>query len=49
MLFVPSRDGRSHCPEEHTEWPQIEAAARAMERAVRDLARRIIEGGDIGS
>lgn len=49
MLFVPSRDGRSHCPEEHTEWPQIEAAARLMERAVRDLARRIIEGGDIGS
>lgn len=37
MLFVPSRDGRSHCPEEHTDWPPIALAAHVLEAAVRRL------------
>jgi len=48
MVFVPSRGGRSHCPEEHTEWPHVEAGARVLERAVRDLAARMIESGESG-
>jgi len=38
MLFVPSRDGRSHCPEEHTDWPSIAQATDVLERTVRRLA-----------
>jgi hydantoinase/carbamoylase family amidase len=49
MLFVPSCGGRSHCPEEHTDWPYIETAARVMERAVRELAGRIAEGERVGN
>ena len=37
MLFVPSTGGRSHCPEEHTDWPHIESAANVLEAAVRQL------------
>jgi len=37
MLFVPSTGGRSHCPEEHTDWPHIESAANVLEVAVRQL------------
>jgi hydantoinase/carbamoylase family amidase len=38
MLFVPSRGGRSHCPDEHTDWPAIAAAARVLGRAAAALA-----------
>ncbi|RJG41039.1 M20 family metallo-hydrolase [Mesorhizobium sp. DCY119] len=38
MLFVPSRGGRSHCPEEHTDWPPIVLATDVLEAAVRRLA-----------
>lgn len=38
MLFVPSKDGRSHCPEEHTDWEPIEQAVNVLERAVRQIA-----------
>ncbi len=33
MLFVPSRDGRSHCPEEWTEPRQVADGAEALLRA----------------
>ena len=48
MVFVPSHGGRSHCPEEHTEWSHVEAGARVLERAVRDLSARIAECGGSG-
>ncbi|MDW6023376.1 M20 family metallo-hydrolase [Mesorhizobium sp. BAC0120] len=38
MLFVPSRDGRSHCPEEHTDWQPIALATDVLEATVRRLA-----------
>jgi hydantoinase/carbamoylase family amidase len=37
MLFVPSRGGCSHCPEEHTDWPPIALATGVLEAAVRQL------------
>lgn len=37
MLFVPSREGRSHCPEEHSDWAPIALAATVLEAAVRRL------------
>jgi hydantoinase/carbamoylase family amidase len=39
MLFVPSTGGRSHCPEEHTEWHHVEQGVNVLEAAVR----RIVE------
>ncbi|MGE0503619.1 MAG: Zn-dependent hydrolase [Rhizobiaceae bacterium] len=38
MLFVPSKDGRSHCPQEHTDWAYAEQAVQVMEAAVRRIA-----------
>lgn len=37
MLFVPSRGGVSHTPEEHTDWHHIEAATAVLEGCVRRL------------
>lgn len=37
MLFCPSRDGLSHCPEEWTEPADIARALLAYDRAVREL------------
>ena len=34
MLFVPSRDGRSHCPEEWTEYSQVAAGTEVLAQAV---------------
>lgn len=39
MIFVPSRDGRSHCPEEFTEPDQIEAGANVLLHTLWSLAR----------
>ena len=39
MLFLPCRDGASHCAEEHAELEDIAGAARALERAVRKVLR----------
>ena len=39
MLFVPSRGGRSHCPEEWTEPSQLAAGAAVMLEAVRRIDR----------
>jgi allantoate deiminase len=41
MLFVPSHDGISHAPDEHSEGPACELGARALANALRRLA-----GGD---
>ena len=39
MLFVPSRDGRSHCPEEWTEPRHVEAGAAALLASLLELDR----------
>jgi hydantoinase/carbamoylase family amidase len=38
MIFVPSVNGRSHCPEELTEWSDIEAGTNVLLKAVIALA-----------
>jgi len=40
MVFVPSRDGRSHCQEEFTEIHDIEYGANTLLLAALDLAGR---------
>ncbi|WP_413990863.1 Zn-dependent hydrolase [Labrys okinawensis] len=37
MIFVPSREGRSHCPEEWTEPAQCAAGARVLYEAARRI------------
>jgi acetylornithine deacetylase/succinyl-diaminopimelate desuccinylase-like protein len=37
MLFVPSRGGLSHCPEEFTSPEQCELGARVLARTVQAL------------
>jgi len=37
MIFVPSRDGRSHCPEEFTETGQVATGAHALAQTLLDL------------
>ena len=41
MIFVPSRDGRSHCEEEFTPMEDIEHGAATLFLAVLDLAERV--------
>ena len=38
MIFVPSRDGRSHCPEEWTEIKDIEQGSRVLAEVLYELA-----------
>lgn len=38
LLFVPSRGGRSHCPEEWTDYEQLQKGVEAVCRAVLALA-----------
>lgn len=40
MIFVPSVDGRSHCPAERTEWADIDNGANTLLGTVLSLARR---------
>ena len=40
MIFVPSRDGRSHTPEEHTDFEAIERGANVLLRTLVRLASR---------
>lgn len=40
MLFVPSKDGRSHCPVEFTKYSDFAKAAVIMEALARDLLVR---------
>ena len=37
MLFVPSRDGLSHCPEEWTSMEDIAVGAQALAESIRDI------------
>jgi len=34
MIFVPSRDGRSHCPEEWTDFEDVTSGVEALARAI---------------
>lgn len=34
MLFVPSKDGLSHCKEEWTDWDQAQKGADVLREAV---------------
>jgi N-carbamoyl-L-amino-acid hydrolase len=38
MIFVPSKQGRSHSPAEWTAWPDIEAGANVLLNALHRLA-----------
>ena len=38
MIFVPSKEGRSHVPEEWTDYDQLEKGARLLYRCVKELA-----------
>jgi beta-ureidopropionase / N-carbamoyl-L-amino-acid hydrolase len=38
MIFVPSVGGRSHCPEEHTDWQDVENGANVLLDTVIALA-----------
>lgn len=40
MVFVPSRDGLSHCPEEWSDFKDIAAGARVLGRALLKLDRK---------
>ena len=39
MIFVPSKNGRSHCPEEHTDLKDIEIASNILLEAVVELSK----------
>ncbi len=39
MIFVPSKDGRSHCPEEWTDWEHIKCGAEVLLDAIVELAK----------
>jgi len=39
MIFVPSKDGRSHCPEEHADLKGIEIAANSLLGSVIEFSR----------
>src|SRR5262245_19321674 len=38
MIFVPSTDGRSHCPEEQTDWTDVTNGANVLLNTLVDLA-----------
>jgi beta-ureidopropionase / N-carbamoyl-L-amino-acid hydrolase len=40
MIFVPSRDGRSHCPEEYTDPEQLVRGADVLLTTLLTLANR---------
>lgn len=40
MIFVPSRGGLSHCPEEHTEAADLLRGVRVLARGLIALAQR---------
>lgn len=48
MIFVPSKDGRSHSPAEWTALHDIEAGARVMRRAVEQYAFEVRVGKEEG-
>jgi acetylornithine deacetylase/succinyl-diaminopimelate desuccinylase-like protein len=40
MIFVPSKDGISHSPQERTEWDDCARGAEVLYRTLRALDRR---------
>jgi acetylornithine deacetylase/succinyl-diaminopimelate desuccinylase-like protein len=40
MIFIPSRGGRSHCPEEDTDWPDVINGANVLLNTLAELATR---------
>jgi beta-ureidopropionase / N-carbamoyl-L-amino-acid hydrolase len=40
MIFVPSKDGRSHCPEEWTDYMDVALGVEALARALLQFDRR---------
>jgi N-carbamoyl-L-amino-acid hydrolase len=49
MIFVPSRDGRSHSPAEHTDWDDIENGANVLLAALTGLATTGLPDPEPGS
>jgi acetylornithine deacetylase/succinyl-diaminopimelate desuccinylase-like protein len=45
MIFVRTKDGRSHCPEEFAAADDIEAAVTALYQAVRVIDARSLDSG----
>ena len=41
MIFVPSIDGRSHCPEENTAWVDVENGANVLLDTLLSLDRTV--------
>ncbi|MBS4202094.1 Zn-dependent hydrolase [Bacillus sp. FJAT-49732] len=41
MIFVPSRDGRSHCPEEWTDFEDVTRGVEALARAIMNFDHSI--------
>jgi allantoate deiminase len=39
MIFVPSKDGRSHCPEEWTEWNDVKQGCDVLMHSLLELDR----------
>ncbi len=37
MIFVPSKDGKSHCPEEYTSWEDIEVGVQVLYETMLNL------------
>jgi acetylornithine deacetylase/succinyl-diaminopimelate desuccinylase-like protein len=38
MIFVPSIGGRSHCPDEHTDWRDVTNGANVLLNTLVELA-----------
>ena len=37
MIFVPSKDGRSHCPVEHTEYEAFSKAVQVLYELIQKI------------
>jgi len=40
MVFVPSKDGRSHVPEEWTDYADLQKGIEVVCRTIRELASK---------
>ncbi len=49
MLFVPSKDGKSHSPAEWTDWIDIETGANVLLNALIDSAQEVTQTASSGS
>jgi N-carbamoyl-L-amino-acid hydrolase len=46
MIFVPSRGGRSHCPDEDTDWRDVTNGANVLLNVLVELATIGIDYAD---